>query len=399
MTSHFGDPKSRLKPFLGMHAETLAIHGGQHPDPVTGAVMPPIYQTSTYAQKSPGQPIGEFEYSRTHNPTRRMLEDCLALLEGGTYGLATSTGMSAMLLVTSLLKAGDEVLCCDDVYGGTYRMFTKVSNHQGLNFKFLELSEAGAVERLEKAASPNTKMVWLETPTNPLLKLLDIKAIAALCKSKGWLLVVDNTFMSPIFQTPLKLGADIVVHSMTKYIGGHSDLVAGSVITARDDLADKLYFLQNSMGLVCGPFDAWLLLRSIKTLALRMKAHENAATEIAKFLSSHPKIDRVIYPGLASHPQHALAKSQMLGFGGMLRCYLKGGLAEAQKMLERVKLFTLAESLGGVESLIEHPAIMTHASIPADIRAKNGISDSFVRLSIGLENIDDLKRDLDQALT
>lgn len=396
--SHFGDPKKRLEKFAGLHMDSLAIHGGQEPDPITGAVMPPIYQTSTYAQKEAGRPFGEFEYSRTHNPTRRMLEDALALMEGGTYGLATACGMNAVTLIVSLLSQGDEIICCDDVYGGTYRIFTKMMPAQGLSVKFADLSEVAAKpEQLLKYSSAKTKMVWIESPTNPMLKLIDIKAVAAICKKNNWLLVVDNTFMSPVFQKPLELGADIVMHSLTKYINGHSDVVAGAVILKRDDLAQKIYFNQNSMGAMCGPFDSWLVLRSLKTLPVRMRAHEKAAQALAEWLSKHPKVEKVIYPGLKEHPHHELAKKQMTGFGGMLSFYLKGGLTEAQSFLSKLKLFTLAESLGGVESLIEHPAIMTHASLPAEVRAQLGISDSFIRVSVGLEDLEDLKSDLNQA--
>ncbi len=396
--SHWGETEERLKEFKKYKFDTLAIHGGQHPDPVTGAVMPPIYQTSTYAQKSPGKPMGEFEYSRTHNPTRRMLEDCLALLEGGTFGMATSSGMSAVALVTSLLKSGDEVLCCDDVYGGTYRLFTKILGGTGLKFQFLNMV-GDPTEVIKKAASSATKLVWLETPTNPLLKLIDIQKTAELCKKNGWILAVDNTFMSSVFQKPLTLGADIVMHSMTKYMNGHSDVVAGCLVTRDKALAEKLYFNQNSLGYVMPPFDAWLVLRSLKTLPVRMRAHETNSMELARWLSTHKKVERVVYPGLESHPQHALAKTQMTGFGGMMSVYLKGGLREAEKLLSSVKVFTLAESLGGVESLIEHPGIMTHASLPAEVRAANGISDNFVRLSVGLEHIEDLKADLEQSMS
>lgn len=396
---HFGDPKKRLAKFRGLKSDTLAIHGGQEPDPITGAVMPPIYQTSTYAQKEAGKPFGEFEYSRTHNPTRRMLEDCLALMESGTFGLACCSGMNAISLVQSLLSQGDEILCCDDVYGGTYRLFTKVTSRFGIATKFVDLSNLDAgLSVLKSSVSQKTKMIWIETPTNPMLKLIDLKAVASFCKANNIILVVDNTFMSPIFQKPLELGADIVIHSMTKYINGHSDVVAGCVITDRADLADTLYFNQNSMGASLGPFESWLVLRSLKTLPIRMRAHQVNALEIARFLESHPSIEKVIYPGLETHPQHALAKEQMLGFGGMLSCYVKGGLNAAQRVLSRVNIFTLAESLGGVESLIEHPAIMTHASVPADLRKTLGITDGFIRLSVGLENLDDLKNDLNQAL-
>ena len=394
-----GETKKRLEKFLNYGTSTLAIHGGQEPDPITGAVMPPIYQTSTYAQKSPSVPVGEFEYSRSHNPTRRTLEDCLALLEGGTYGFATSSGMSAIQLVMGLLNPGDEVLCGDDVYGGTYRLLTTISNTKnGIQTQFLNFLELEKdPEYLEKNSSAKTKLVWLETPTNPLLKLFDIQKIAEICKRKNWLLCVDNTFMSPIFQNPLKLGADIVIHSLTKYVGGHSDTVAGAVVTSREDLVDQLYKYQNSVGYVCPPFDSWMLLRSIKTLPVRMKAHQENALELAAWLEKHPKIEKVIYPGLKSHAQHELAKKQMKGFGGMISFYLKGGAKEASQFLSAVKLFTLAESLGGVESLIEHPALMTHASLPATVRASLGITDNFIRISVGLEDIADIKKDLEEA--
>ena len=397
---HWGDTEKRLAPFLKQRLDTLAIHGGQHPDPVTGAVMPPIYQTSTFAQSEAGVTIGGYEYSRSHNPTRRALEDCVALLEGGTYGLACPTGMNTVLLIMSLLKNGDEVLCCDDVYGGTYRLFTKILAHTGIGFQFLDMTSMGSnTAALEKRATAKTKLVWIETPTNPMLKLIDIKAVANLCKQKGWILVVDNTFMSPIFQRPLELGATIVMHSMTKYINGHSDVVAGCAVTSDKALAERLYFNQNSIGASLGPFESWLVLRSIKTLPTRMRAHQQNALALARWLAAHPKIEKVIYPGLESHPQHSLAKAQMKGFGGMMSAYVKGTLKEAQSFLKKVKIFTLAESLGGVESLIEHPAIMTHASVPPDLRAQLGIGDNFVRLSVGLEDLEDLKADIDQALS
>ncbi len=401
MTTIAGDTEKRLAPFKGQKLSTLAIHGGQHPDPVTGAVMPPIYQTSTYAQTSPGKPIGEFEYSRTHNPTRRMLEDCLALLEGGTFGLCTSSGMSATTLVTTLLKAGDEVICCDDVYGGTYRLFTKLLPlTSNLNFKFLDFSATNKPlkDLFEGVATSKTKMVWIESPTNPLLRVIDIQAVSKICQAKGWILVVDNTFMSPVFQKPLELGADIVMHSLTKYMAGHSDIVAGALILKDKELAEKLYFNQNSMGLVLPPFDSWLMLRSLKTLPVRLKAHAENALALAQWLEAHPKIEKVIYPGLKSHPHFELAKKQMKGPGGMLSFYIKGGLKEATNFLSKVKIFTLAESLGGVESLIEHPGIMTHASIPVEIRTANGMGDNFIRASVGLEDLEDLKADLEQAL-
>jgi cystathionine gamma-lyase len=393
-TTICGDPKKRLQEFLEMKLATVAIHGAQKPDPVTGAVMPPIYQTSTYAQVSPGEPIGQFEYSRSHNPTRRALEDCLSLIEGGVYGFATSTGMNAITLVMSLLKKGEGVLCCDDVYGGTYRLFSKVLNNLGLDFKFMDFSD---LNKVEESIEKTTRILWVETPTNPLLKIIDIEGCAKIAKKFGLILVVDNTFASPVFQRPIELGADIVMHSMTKYLNGHSDVVAGSLITRRDDLAERLYFNQNSMGSILPPFDSWLILRSLKTLPIRMAAHEKNAMELARWLEKHPKVERVIYPGLPSHPQHALAKKQMKGFSGMVSFYVKGGLSETISVLKSVKVFTLAESLGGVESLIEHPAIMTHASVPKEIRTANGIADNFIRLSVGIEDIDDLKADLDRA--
>lgn len=398
--SHFGDPKKRLEKYRAWGVATNAIHGAQEPDPVTGSVMPPIYQTSTYAQTSPGKPIGEYEYSRTHNPTRRTFEDALALMEHGTYGLATSSGMSAITLMLSVLRPGDEVLCCDDVYGGTYRLFTRLLKENGLNFKFVDLTKCSSdPSELLKASTSKTKMLWIETPTNPLLKLIDIESLSAIAKKQGWITVVDNTFASPIFQTPLTLGADVVMHSLTKYVGGHSDTVAGALITNDSALAEKLYFNQNSYGLVMPPFDAWLLLRSLKTLPVRMRAHESNALKLAEALSGHPKVEKVIYPGLKNHPQHALAKKQMKGFGGMLSFYCKGGESEARKLLQSVKLFTLAESLGGVESLIEHPAIMTHASLPKETRQSLGIGDNFIRVSVGIEDFDDLWADLNGALS
>lgn len=393
---HWGDTENRIREFKSQKIETLAIHGGQKPDPITGAVMPPIYMTSTYAQVSPGKPIGEFEYSRTHNPSRRILEDCLALLEGGTYGFATASGMNAVSLVMTLLKAGDEVLCCDDVYGGTYRLFNKILPNSGLSFKFADFTQvASDTTILEKLGSSKTKMVWVETPTNPLLKLIDIGAVAKICQQKGWILVVDNTFMSPIFQRPLELGAHIVLHSMTKYMNGHSDVVAGCLVVNDKQLAEKLYFAQNSIGAMCSPFDAWLVTRSLKTLPVRMKAHQENALNLARWMESKKdRFEKVIYPGLESHPQHQLAKKQMKGFGGMISAYVRGGGADAMKLLSSVKIFTLAESLGGVESLIEHPAVMTHASLPQEVRTSLGIADNFIRLSVGLENIEDLKQDL-----
>jgi cystathionine gamma-lyase len=382
---HIG-PKARI--------ETLVIHGGQHSEPITGAVMPPIFQTSTYAQKSPGEHSG-FEYSRTQNPTRFALERSLAALEGGTHGLAFASGCAATTAVIQLLDAGDHVIAGDDIYGGTFRLFDKVMSRRGHRFSYVDPRDLNAIEA---AFEPTTKLVWLETPTNPMLKLGDIAAIAAMCKQRGVLLAVDNTFMTPVFQRPFELGADLVVHSTTKYIGGHSDVVGGAVLMRSADLHERLYFIQNSCGAVPGPQDCYLTLRGIKTLALRMERHAQNAKAIARFLEDHPKVERVIYPGLTSHPQHELAVRQMSGFGGMISLYLKGGLDQARRFLEAVRVFTLAESLGGVESLIEHPAIMTHASVPKANRDKLGIADGFVRVSVGIEHVDDLLDDLDRAL-
>lgn len=372
---------------------TRAIHAGQSPDPTTGAIMTPVYMTSTYVQESPGVHKG-WEYSRTHNPTRRAYENCMASLENGKFGFAFASGCAATTTILHLLKGGDHVIAMDDMYGGTFRLFDKVLRHDGMDFSFVDLTK---FENFEKAIKPNTKLVWLETPTNPTLKLVDIKKISALAKSKGILVAVDNTFMSPYFQRPLELGADIVVHSATKYIGGHSDVVGGVAVTSRQDIAERMAFLSNSMGGIQGPFDSFMCLRSLKTLPLRMRAHQENAMAIAKFLESHPKVEKVIYPGLESHPQYALAKEQMHGFGGMITFYIKGGMESARKFLENVNVFALAESLGGVESLIEHPAIMTHASVPAENRKALGIDDSLIRLSVGVEDLNDLLADLKSA--
>ncbi len=374
--------------------ETRAIHAGQAPDPTTGAIMTPVYMSSTYVQSSPGVHSG-FEYSRTHNPTRKAYEACIANLENGKHGFAFASGCAASTTIMHLLKAGDHVVAGDDMYGGSFRLMDKVIRHNGIDFSFVDLTNP---ENLARAIKPNTKMLWLETPTNPMLKLVDIRKLSAMATAKGMITVVDNTFMSPYFQRPLDLGATIVVHSTTKYINGHSDIVGGALATSDDRLAEKIQFLTNSMGGIQGAFDSFLAMRSLKTLAVRMKQHELGAAAAAKFLEKHPKIDRVIYPGLASHPQHALAKEQMSGFGGMITFYIKGGMSSARTLLESVKIFALAESLGGVESLIEHPAIMTHASVPAETRKILGIDDGLVRLSVGIEDIDDLLRDLDQAL-
>ena len=372
---------------------TKAIHAGQQPDPTTGAIMTPVYLTSTYVQESPGVHKG-WEYSRTHNPTRRAYENCMAALENGTHGFAFASGCAATTTILALLKNAEHVIAMDDMYGGTFRLFDKVLRPMGLNFSYVDLTQ---VKNFESAITPATKMVWLETPTNPTLKLADIESISKIAKQKGILVVVDNTFMSPYFQRPLDLGADIVVHSATKYIGGHSDVVGGVAVTKRAELAERLAFLSNSMGGVQGAFDSFLALRSLKTLPLRMKAHEENAKKVAEYLSSHPKVEKVIYPGLKSHPQYDLACRQMQGFGGMITFFIKGGLPAARKFLESVEIFALAESLGGVESLIEHPAIMTHASVPAEKRKELGIDDSLIRLSVGIEDVDDLIKDLEKA--
>lgn len=377
----------------GFGFSTRAIHAGQAPDPTTGAIMTPVYLTSTFVQESPGVHKG-WEYSRTHNPTRRAYENCMASLESGKHGFAFASGCAATTTLLHMLKAGDHVLAMDDMYGGTFRLFDKVLRHNGIEFSFVDLTKP---ETFESSVKSNTKMVWLETPTNPTLKLVDVRRIAASAKAKNIISVVDNTFMSPYFQRPLELGADIVVHSATKYIGGHSDVVGGIAVTSRDDLAEKIAFLSNSMGGIQGPFDSFMCLRSLKTLPLRMKAHQENAMAVAKFLESHPKVEKVLYPGLASHPQHALAKEQMHGFGGMITFYIKGGLESARKLLENVNVFSLAESLGGVESLIEHPAIMTHASVPAETRKVLGIDDSLIRLSVGVEDLNDILSDLKSA--
>lgn len=374
--------------------ETRAIHAGQEPDPTTGAIMTPVYLTSTYVQESPGKHKG-YEYSRTHNPTRKAYENCIANLEGGKFGFAFASGCAATTTVLHLLKAGDHVVAADDMYGGTFRLFDKVLRHNGLEFSYVDLSDP---KNLEKAIKKNTKMVWVETPTNPMLKLSDIKKISDFARKSKAITVVDNTFMSPYFQKPLGLGADIVVHSTTKYIGGHSDMVGGVAVTSNPGIAEKLAFLSNSMGAIGSPFDAFVALRSLKTLPVRMKAHQENAMAVAKFLSDHKKVEKIIYPGLKSHPQHELAKKQMSGFGGMITFYLKGDIDNARSFLESVKVFALAESLGGVESLIEHPAIMTHASVPPENRKKLGIDDNLVRLSVGIESQEDLINDLKAAL-
>lgn len=373
---------------------TRAIHAGQEPDPTTGAIMTPVYLTSTYVQSSPGVHKG-WEYSRTHNPTRKAFENCIASLEEGQFGFAFASGCAATTTILHLLKQGDHVIANDDMYGGTFRLFERVLKNDGFEFTYTNLTDP---ENFSRAVKPNTKMVWLETPTNPTLKLVDIRKISKMAKEKGILVVVDNTFMSPYFQRPLTLGADIVVHSATKYIGGHSDVVSGCAVTNRPEIAEKMAFLSNSMGGIQSAFDAFMCLRSLKTLPIRMKAHATNAQAVAEFLEKHPKVEKVIYPGLKSHPQYQLAQEQMLGMGGMITFFVKGGMEGSRKLLENVKVFALAESLGGVESLIEHPAIMTHASVPADIRKSLGIDDSLVRLSVGIEDLEDLLNDLKSAL-
>jgi cystathionine gamma-lyase len=375
---------------------TRAIHAGQFPDPSTGAVMTPIYATSTYVQSSPGDHQG-FEYSRSHNPTRFAYERCVAALEGGTKGYAFASGLAATATVLDALDAGSHVLCMDDVYGGTYRLFERVRRRAaGLDFTFVDLNDMDAVAAAVKST---TRLIWCETPTNPLLKIVDIARLADFARARGIRLAVDNTFSSPILQRPLELGAHLVMHSATKYLNGHSDIVGGMLVVGDDaELAEQMTFLQNAVGGVQGPFDSFLALRGLKTLHLRMKAHCENAGELAAWLEAHPKIERVVYPGLASHPQHQLAKKQMDGFGGMVTIFPKGGLPAAKRLMERTELFACAESLGGVESLVNHPAIMTHASVPPERRAALGVTDHLVRLSVGVEDVADLRADLDAAL-
>lgn len=375
---------------------TKAIHAGQSPDPSTGAVMVPIYATSTYAQASPGEHQG-FEYSRSHNPTRFAYERCVAELESGTHGYAFASGLAATSTVLELLDSGAHVICMDDVYGGTYRLFERVRKRSAaLQFSFVDLNDEAA---LAAALQPNTKMIWCETPTNPLLKLVDIARLAAFAKKHGLLLAVDNTFSSPILQRPLELGADIVMHSATKYLNGHSDIVGGMIVVKDPALAEQMTFLQNAVGGVQGPFDSFLALRGLKTLHLRMKAHCHNAQFIAEKLEAHSLVAKVAYPGLASHPQHELAKTQMHGFGGMVSVWLKGDFENAKRFMQRLQLFTCAESLGGVESLANHPAVMTHASIPEERRNALGVTGNLVRLSVGVEDAADLWADIEQALS
>jgi cystathionine gamma-lyase len=373
---------------------TRAVHAGQEPDPHTGAVVVPIYQTSTFAQQGVGKHKG-YEYSRTANPTRTALETCIATLEGGRRGMAFASGMAAEAAIMQLLKPGDHTVAVDDIYGGTYRLFRQVLEPLGLTFSFVDGTDLKAVER---AFTKNTRLVWLESPTNPLLKLVDIQGVSTLAHGRQALVVVDNTFMSPYFQRPLSLGADIVVHSSTKYLGGHSDVIGGALVLNREDLEERLAFLQNAVGGVPGPLDAWLVLRGLKTLAVRMREHDRNARLVAAFLAEHPKVEHVFYPGLPNNPQRELARKQMSGFGGMISFEVRGGLEPARRVVERTQLFTLAESLGGVESLIELPAAMTHASIPPAVRREHGVADGLVRISVGIEDVADLISDLDRAL-
>ncbi|WP_299216890.1 cystathionine gamma-synthase [uncultured Dokdonia sp.] len=378
-----------------MKFNTKTIHGGQKPDKAYGAVMPPIYQTSTYAQSTPGGHKG-YEYSRSHNPTRHALEKAFASIENGNYGLAFGSGLAAIDAVIKLLQVGDEVISTNDLYGGTYRLFTKIFEGFGITFHFIGMENANNIEAY---ITKKTKLIWVETPTNPMMNIIDIKAVAAVAKKHELLLAVDNTFATPYLQQPLDLGADIVMHSATKYIGGHSDLVMGALVVKDQELSERLYFIQNASGAICGPQDSFLALRGIKTLHVRMQRHCENGKAIAHFLKTHPKIDKVYWPGFEDHPNHHIAKEQMSDFGGMISFTTKEDSYEgAVKVVEKLKVFTLAESLGGVESLAGHPASMTHASIPKEEREKTGVKDSLVRLSVGIEDIEDLIADLKQAL-
>ncbi|MBY0567583.1 MAG: cystathionine gamma-synthase [Hyphomonadaceae bacterium] len=375
---------------------TRAIHAGQRPDPTTGAIMTPVYQTSTYVQQSPGVIIEDYDYARSANPTRKALEENIASLEGGRHGLMFASGLAALAACVHLLQTGDHVVLCDDVYGGTFRTLDKVFKQFGITYTRVDMTNLDATDA---AFTAKTKLCWIETPTNPLLKIIDIEAVSRIAKAKGAIVGVDNTFASPVLQNPLALGADIVLHSCTKYIGGHSDVIGGVLVANDDDIAQRLKFTQNAVGAVMAPWDAFLLLRSTKTLQVRVQRHCENAAKIADFLAEQPQIERVIYPGRTDHPQHAIAKKQMRGgYGGMITATLKGGLPAARTFLERVKLFSLAESLGGVESLIEHPAIMTHASIDKPLREALGITDGLVRFSVGIEDVNDLIEDVREAL-
>lgn len=378
-----------------LHFNSNTIHGGQEPDKAYGAVMPPIYQTSTYAQTTPGGHQG-FEYSRTHNPTRQALEKSLASIEAGKFGFAFGSGLAAMDAVLKLLKPGDEIISTDDLYGGSYRLFTKIFEDFGLKFHFVGMDNS---QKIEKFINSNTKLLWVETPTNPMMNIIDIKSITTLAKAHGIMVAVDNTFASPYLQQPLTLGADIVMHSATKYLAGHSDVVLGSLVVKDEELAERIGFIQNASGAICGPMDSFLTLRGIKTLHVRMQRHCENAAAIAHFLKQHSKIQKVYWPGFEEHPNHGVAKAQMNDYGGMLSFVTRGGDYNAAiKIIESLKLFTLAESLGGVESLAGHPASMTHASIPKELREKSGVVDSLIRLSVGIEDVRDLIEDLKQAI-
>ncbi|WP_422349382.1 cystathionine gamma-synthase [Flagellimonas sp.] len=378
-----------------LNFNSKTIHGGQQPDKAYGAVMPPIYQTSTYAQSTPGGHMG-YEYSRSANPTRTALENALASIENGNYGLAFASGLSAMDAVIKLLNPGDEVVSTNDLYGGSYRLFKQVFEKYGITFHFIGMQDPAAIEA---KINEKTKLIWVETPTNPMMNIIDIKAVSDLAKKHNLLLAVDNTFATPYLQRPLDLGADIVMHSATKYLGGHSDVVVGALVVKDKALADQLYFIQNASGAVCGPMDSFLTLRGIKTLHVRMQRHCENGQAIAKFLLNHPKIEKVYWPGFENHPNHDIAKSQMDGFGGMISFITKGSSYEdAIKIVEKLEVFTLAESLGGVESLAGHPASMTHASIPKEEREKSGVVDALIRLSVGIEDVNDLIADLEQAI-
>ena len=377
-----------------MRFETAAIHAGQEPEEQTGAIVVPIFQTATYAQPAIGQHKG-YEYSRTHNPTRKAMEECIAALEGGKYGLGFASGMAAISTSMSLVKQGDHIISSDDVYGGTYRDFEQIFRDWGLDFTFVDTSDLANVSA---AIKPNTRMLWLETPTNPLLKVVDLRAAVELGKKHGLIVVVDNTFASPYFQRPLELGVDMVVHSTTKFLGGHSDVVGGVAVLSDDKLFERLSFAQNAIGAIPGPFDCWLVLRGLKTLAVRMRQHEANAHAVAAFLEKHPRVKKVLYPGLPSFKYHQAARKQMSGFGSLISFYIDGNETHARKVCASTKLFALAESLGGVESLIEHPALMTHASIPKELREGRGITDDFIRVSVGIEHVDDLIADLGAAL-
>ncbi len=378
-----------------MRFETIAIHAGQRPDPTFGAMSPPIYQTSSFCFEDIGKPRGGYDYSRSANPTRKILEDTIARLEGGNAGFAFATGMAAEATVMHLLKTGDHVISGDDVYGGTFRLFQNVMTDFGLDFTFVRLDSR---KKIEAAIKPNTKMIWLETPSNPLLNIVDLEMVADVARKHKLLTVIDNTFASPYFLRPIEFGIDLVVHSTTKYLNGHCDVVGGAVVTSTDELSKRVQFLLNAMGTCASPFDCWLVLRGIETLPVRMRQHEQNAMAVARFLSKHPRVNKTFYPGLESHPGHDVARRQMKGFGGIVSFEIKGGKQDVDSFLRKMKIFSLAESLGGVASLAEHAATMSHASMPADFKVKTGITEGLIRLSIGLENVDDLIEDLEQAL-